>query len=132
VSEVPLEIRVRWEIWESFVSLLNSYAAANGPDYKVHKLSDWAAVEYKDRAIRFHFNPVTGEAVWRAVYPDQEFTGSFQINQDGTFGFEGVDKPIDLAAVDWIAGLKKEPQFDSSVFETILESIHEPRDRDHL
>jgi hypothetical protein len=132
VSEVPLEIRVRWEIWESFVSLLNSYAAANGPEYKVLKLADWAAVEYKNRAIRFHFDPVTGKAVWRAVFPDEEFTGTFQINEDGTFRIGDEDKPMDLAVIDWIAGLQKERQFDISLLETILESSHEPRDRDHL
>jgi hypothetical protein len=127
VSEVPLEIRVRREIWGSFVSLLNSYAAAGGPDYSVEKVGEWVGVVYKGRAIRFRLSPATGE-----VLAEGAFAGRFQVNQDGTFGIDGVDQPIDLAAIDWIAALQKEQQFDDSLLETNLESSHEPRDRDHL
>ena len=91
---------VRREIWESFVSLLRSYAGAaslTGEPYTVFSFSNWATVEHQGRALRFYFRPDSGEAIWRS---DLQRCGGFQINQDGTLGFPDGVKAIDMAAID--------------------------------
>jgi hypothetical protein len=130
VSEVPLEDRVRCEIWESFISLLRCYAAAAGTEYTVESASEWATVERSGRAIRFSFDPRTGQAALREIFPGAEFAQEFHIHQDGSFQIEGENKPIDMAAIDWIARLQKEPFFPLP--ESDLESSHELTDRDNL
>jgi hypothetical protein len=110
--ELPLEIRARWEIWGSFVSLLRSYAAAAGETYTVQSFSDWAKVEHQQNAVRFCFSPRTGEAVWRKVCPAWETWGHFQINDDGTFQFDDGPKHLDMSVIDWIEWLGKEHAFN--------------------
>ena len=103
-TELPLEIQVRWEIWHSFVSLLRSYAAAaslGGQQHIVHSLSDSATVESQGRALRFFFHADKGDVMWH----EQEASGTFHINQDGTFEFADGPKAMDVAAIDWIAQL---------------------------
>jgi hypothetical protein len=121
VSEPPLAVRVRSEIWESFVSLLASYAAATGPHYRVRKLHDGAAVELGDHAIRFRFDPLDGKAVWREVTPAGESCGHFQVLEDGDLEIAGNKQPMDLAAIDWIANLKNQPLRECSEAKTNLE-----------
>jgi hypothetical protein len=113
-GDVPFEIRVRWEIWGSFVSLLRAYAAASGADYAVQNFSDWAKVEHNERAIRFCFTPQTGEAVWRKVQPGFETWGSFHINDDGTFQFDDGSQNLDMAVIEWIEWLGQEGPPDQS------------------
>ncbi len=123
--EIPLEVRVRWEIWNSFVSLLRSYAAAAGPDYEVHSFSDWAKVTYKDRAARFCFSAATGEAVWRTVRPEMESWGDFKMNEDGAFGFPEGAEPMDMAVIHWIAWLGRDELFHFSAVDS-LQSVANP------
>ncbi|MGC2398542.1 MAG: hypothetical protein WA510_02100 [Acidobacteriaceae bacterium] len=106
--EVLFEVRVRWEIWESFVSLLRSYAALAGADYTVQNFSDWAMVEHNGRTVRFCFDPLTGEAVWRKVQSEFESWGSFHINDDGTLQFDDGSRNLDMSVIDWIEWLGQE------------------------
>ena len=133
--ELPLEIRARWEIWGSFVSLLRSYAAAAGETYTVQSSSDWATVEHQPNAVRFCFSPQTGKAVWRKVCPGWEARGDFQINDDGTFQLDEGQKELDMSVIDWIEWLGKKHAFNVpflNQLESDLKSNHEPRDKDYF
>jgi hypothetical protein len=106
--EMPLETRVRWEIWESFVSLLRSYAAAaslSGEEYAVSSFSGGAKVEHQGRALRFSFRPTTGNGIWRSVRPEKQSWGGFHISEDGTFASLSGSEALDAAAITWIEQL---------------------------
>jgi hypothetical protein len=117
--EIPFEIRVRWQIWESFVSLLRSYAAAAGPEYTVHSFSDRAKVEHKERAVRFCLSPTSGDVAWQTVRPEMDAWGSFHINEDGTFEFPQGPEVMDMATIEWIAWLGRDEQSGRSLPDTI-------------
>jgi hypothetical protein len=121
--EVPFEIRVRSEIWESFVSLLRSYAAAAGPNFTVERLSDFAQVKHEGRILSFCFDPSTGKAVWREARPDMELSGNFQINQDGTLQVGGKAEPVDMAVIDWIAQLRQNNGVDFSLLDQLASDL---------
>ena len=95
---------MRRELWESFVSLLRSYAGVaslDGKQYTVESFSDGANVQCQQRSIRFFFYADTGDAIWR----EKEASGTFHLNQDGTLEFANGPKAMDLAAIDWIEQL---------------------------
>jgi hypothetical protein len=136
--EAEDEVSVRWEIWESFLSLLRSYGAAAGSDFILRRHSDHAQVEHKGCALRFFFNPRTGEGSWREIGSSRERGGEFYLNQDGTCQIDGRSEPLDMAAIDWIAQLKQAADVHLSETQAAIpelkssESNHEPRDQNHL
>ena len=107
-AAVPLEVRVRWEIWESFVAMLRVYANAASIDrgeFTVTALHAAACVTHEDNVLRLSFDPLNGEATWRFSEEGLRRQGSFRILESGALSFDGQEKQLDEAAIDWIEAL---------------------------
>jgi hypothetical protein len=99
---------VRRHVWESLQSMLQVYAHAaglNGKEYVVTSTSDQVSVKHQDRSLTVSFRPGTGTASWVLARPQCQEMGEFHIDQHGDLIFPAGAKPLDTAAIDWIAML---------------------------
>lgn len=99
---------VRRHVWESLVSMLQVYvhaASLNGKQYEVSTASDQISVKHQDNSLTVSFVPETGTAGWSLKRPRCEEVGEFHINEHGELVFPAGPKPLDTAAIDWIAML---------------------------
>jgi hypothetical protein len=116
--EIPYPVLVREQVWESLVSMLRVYAHAaslNGTEYVVNSHADEAHVKHQDSLLTLHFDPDSGEAVWRITQPEREEWGAFHIQEDGALHFPAGPKALDAAAIEWIEQLVHVCSNESSV-----------------
>lgn len=109
-AAIPFEIRVRREIWESFVSMLRVYAsaAAGHGEFIVTAFPGAAWIKHKDNILALCFEPADGTATWSFTKADvSRQRGSFQILESGFLSFDGQEKQLDEAAIDWIEDLAR-------------------------
>jgi hypothetical protein len=106
---VPFEVRVRWEIWESLVSMLRVYAiaAAERGEFTVTATYAAAWVTHKSHVLGLSLNPIDGAATWRLAEQGLHRQGGFQVLESGMLGFPGEEKQLDEAAIDWIEELAR-------------------------
>jgi len=109
---VPFEVRVRWEVWESLVSMLRVYATAASlgrGEFTVTSAADAAWVRHKGNTLGLCFSAADGLASWRMTAPGgQERQASFQILPSGALISGGKEKELDEAALEWIEELAGE------------------------
>jgi len=99
---------VRRHIWESLVSMLQVYvhaASLNGKHYEVTTASDQISVKHQDQLLTVSFEPQTGKASWSLNRTSCEEIGGFHVDEHGELVFPAGPKPLDTAAIDWIAML---------------------------
>ncbi len=108
-EEVPFEVRVRWEIWESFVSMLRVYAsaAAERGEFTVTATNAAVWVAHKNHVLGLSLNPIDGAATWKFAQQGLHRQGSFQVLESGMFRFPDEEKQLDEAAIDWIEELAR-------------------------
>jgi hypothetical protein len=93
LEEVPIEDRLRTELWTSWASLLRSYAAAHGLNSRHHAVvevgADEITLRVAGRWIRFTHD----------LAEDSEGNrSSFSLLEDGTVKLDAKTQEMDLAA----------------------------------
>ena len=106
---VSLAVRVRQEVWESLVSMLRVYANAaslSRGEFAVTSGAGAAWVRHKGETLALCFNPADGLASSKMTGAGgRERESSFQILPSGALIFEGEEKELDQAALDWMEEL---------------------------
>jgi hypothetical protein len=111
MSAAVAEPMLSAELWESFVSMLQSYAAVaslDGREVRVRSGKDSVTVSAFAAQIEMRFDAESGEGTWeKRIAERPAFAGSFTIEPDGKIRIDGAMKEFDIAAIDLIDSVTK-------------------------
>jgi hypothetical protein len=108
VSAPAIASMLETELWQSFVSLLRSYAAAANLNLEEHarveQAETSAALIAGDTRLELRFDPETSTVNWRMQSSaDQPITGSFAFLPEGTIDINGRVQDLDHVAIELVA-----------------------------
>jgi len=113
---VSSDSEIRIQLWESFLSLLKSYAAAaslHGGRLEVAAISECEAlVSAGTRVLDIWCFPESGGGDWAIGRSTGEPTGDFRLNTDGTIALDGSTMDMDHAAIQLISSLTNAATLD--------------------
>lgn len=103
---------VRREVWHSLVSMLRVYSYAAGLDHGPIRVTDTSGggviVRSNEGELELHFDEQSGEARWeRRGGEGQQVRGTFTLLADGRLDFDGEEKQLDSAAIEWVEDLTR-------------------------
>ena len=106
---VSYVVRVRWELWESLISMLRVYANAASlthGEFIVTALSDAAWVQHNGYFLALRLSAADGVVSWALKGPaGVHHRRSFELLESGVLLSAGEETELDRAAIDWIEEL---------------------------
>jgi hypothetical protein len=111
-TNVPGSSLVRREVWRSLVSMLRVYAHAASLNYGEHAVSETGAdvvtLAHQEATLEINFHPASGMAAWILRHQGRaETSGLFTMSDAGAIEFDGKEKELDRAAIEWIEELTR-------------------------
>jgi hypothetical protein len=103
---------VRAELWRSLVSMLRVYAHAASFNHGEHIVTETTpasvSLEHKNAALHLIFDPGSGNATWMLEQHGGAATARvFRLLEVGLIEFDGEEKELDRAAIDWVEELTR-------------------------
>ena len=109
MSDEPVSpVEVRWQIWESLVSMLRVYthaASLNHDGYGMASHPDHVRLTHGECALYIRYSPQTGAGQWHMQSPGQDLQGSFEIDDHSQVVFPEGPRELDEAAIHWVQQL---------------------------
>ncbi len=100
---------IRIQLWDSFISLLKSYAAAASLHGLKHEVVDVSECEIfataGTKVLDIWCFPASGRGDWAIGRSTGEPVGDFLLNTDGTIALGGSTMDMDHAAIQLIGSL---------------------------
>jgi hypothetical protein len=114
VSAAVAEPMIEAELWVSFVSMLQSYAAAASLSSEVankvwvHVKRNTVTISAFAAQIEMTFDAASGRGTWeKRVAERSAFPGTFTIEPEGKIRINGAIREFDIAAIDLIDSVTK-------------------------
>jgi hypothetical protein len=109
IVEIPYEVRIRWELWESLLSMVRVYAnaaALTHGEFVVTVLSDAAWVQHNGGLLALRLSVDDGTVHWKLKDPaGTEQRRQFELLESGVLLAQGEETELDRAAIDWLEEL---------------------------
>jgi hypothetical protein len=104
-------VRVRWELWESLLSMLRVYANAASlthGEFVITALSDAAWMHHNGYLLSLQLDAENGIVSWAVKGPaDVDDRRCFELLESGALLAAGQETELDRAAIDWVEELTK-------------------------
>jgi hypothetical protein len=104
-------VRVRWELWESLISMLRVYANAASlthGEFIVTALSDAAWVQHNGYFLALRLTAADGVVSWALKGPGGVHRRrSLELLENGVLVSDREEMELDRAAIDWVEELTR-------------------------